>query len=147
MKIEVNYTVAGDFPDMQLRNIAPMVLIFTHLSAAIPLFINKRQQPQRLAASCPELSATPTPDSPREYSMAEQHSETKEEIEPNSIRVLPRDPNIVKIPGYSRDVAHVKITFEESEDAVWYAYGKYSCDGLAHALYLGHSELVVADPA
>jgi len=110
MKIEVNYTVAGDFPDMQLRNIAPMVLIFTHLSAAIPLFINKRQQPQRLAASCPELSATPTPDSPREYSMAEQHSETKEEIEPNSIRVLPRDPNIVKIPGYSRDVAHVKIT-------------------------------------
>ena len=61
------------------------------------------------------------------------------------LRLLPQASDIVQIPGHSGDIAHVQINFADSEGAAWYAYGKYDCDGLAHALYLSHKELDLGD--
>lgn len=77
--------------------------------------------------------------------MSKRPNGTKVPTKASLLRVLPGDSEIVKILGYSHQIAHVKINFAESHGAVWYAYGKYSCDGLAHALYLGHAEPVVGN--
>ncbi len=77
--------------------------------------------------------------------MSKRPNGTKDPTKASLLRVLPGDSEIVKILGYSHEIAHVKINFAESHGAVWYAYGKYSCDGLAHALRLGHRERIDGD--